>query len=316
MHLHPQHPVLHSTAQRRPRRLQYTARWLAAALALGAASAQATEGGGSIYPVGAENFGCCALPPPGLYGMAWGQAYTADELRDNDGDSVAPPDFEVSAYALVSRLVWITPVKLGSAALGLHAIVPAVDLDVQIAPGLSDHQTGIGDTTLGAVLGWAFSPRLHSLVALDLYAPTGDYDAEALANIGRNYWALQAVYGISLIQPKGFNADLKAMWTVNASNPDTDYRSGQELIGDYALGWGFGHGWTVGVSGYLYQQISDDEVNGERLDDNRGRALAIGPSLRYDSGKGWFVNAKYSAETSVRNRAEGQAFWVKAVFPL
>ena len=27
--------------------------------------AHATEGGGSVYPTGAEGYLCCALPPPG-----------------------------------------------------------------------------------------------------------------------------------------------------------------------------------------------------------------------------------------------------------
>jgi len=49
--------------------------------------------------------------------------------------------------------------------------------------------------------------------------------------------------------------------------------------------------------------------------DSKGRAFAIGPSIKYDSGKGWFVAAKYQMETAVRNRADGKAFWVKAVFP-
>jgi hypothetical protein len=48
---------------------------------------------------------------------------------------------------------------------------------------------------------------------------------------------------------------------------------------------------------------------------NKGRAFAIGPAVKYDSGKGWFVTGKYQKESSVRNRAEGQAFWMKAVFP-
>jgi len=45
------------------------------------------------------------------------------------------------------------------------------------------------------------------------------------------------------------------------------------------------------------------------------RALSIGPSIKYDSGKGWFVTAKYQMESEVRNRTQGAAFWAKAVVP-
>jgi hypothetical protein len=135
-------------------------------------------------------------------------------------------------------------------------------------------------------------------------------------NIGRNYWAIQPVFGISRIDPNGLNADAKVMWTYNFKNKDTDYRSGQELIVDYAVGWGLNNGWTLGLGGYAYQQLTNDKQNGATVPDNKGRAFAIGPSVRYDSGKGWFITAKYQAENSVRNRPEGTAFWLKFVHPL
>ena len=87
---------------------------------------------------------------------------------------------------------------------------------------------------------------------------------------------------------------------------------------DYSLGWGLGNGFVVGVGGHLYRQIADDKQAGASVgtDGNRARSLSIGPSFKYDSGKGWFVTAKWQKEGGVRNRAEGNALWVKAVFPL
>ena len=290
--------------------------WLPLATAL-SLPALATEGGGSSYPVGAENYACCALPPPGVYGMLYGQSYSADTMRDNDGDDVSPSnDFEVSASALVSRLIWVTEEQVAGGSLGFHTIIPLVDLSVDIAPGVKDTDSGLGDITVGAALGWHHSQVLHTVAVLDITLPTGSYDEDEIANIGRNHWAVQGVYGVSRLDPNGLNYGLKGMWTYNLKNSDTDYKDGQELIFDYAIGWGLGNGFTVGAGGYLYQQITDDKQNGDTVDDNRGRSLAIGPSVRYDSGKGWFVTAKYSQETQVRNRAEGDVFWIKAAFPL
>ena len=287
---------------------------VAAALLASTGLASATEGGGSIYPVGAENFTCCALPPPGLYGLVWGQSYSADKLNcTGGGQDVTPPTFKVNATAVVPRLIWVTPYKIGDASLALHAILPLVDLTVK-TPGGTTHKTGAGDLTFGPALGWHHSENLHSLFALDVFAPTGQYNAAA-PSIGRNYWAIQPVLGFSYINPTGLNADVKAMYTFNMVNKDTDYRSGQELIVDYAVGWGFGNGLTAGAGGYADQQVTDDKQNGANVANNKGKAFAIGPSFRYDSGKGWFATAKYQVDTSVRNRAEGQAFWLKAVFP-
>lgn len=288
---------------------------IAVATALVATAAIATEGGGSIYPVGTENYVCCALPPPGLYGMVFAQHYSADEVRGNDGQVVTPPSFKVRATAVAPRIVWVTPHQLAGASLGVHAIVPLVNLDVNVAPGVSQGKTGLGDIVFGPVLGWHHSDKLHTVLALDVYAPTGRFDRSDVANIGRNYWAVQPVVGLSYIDPKGWNADAKLMWTYNFENKDTHYKSGQELILDYALGYGLGQGWTVGVGGYLYQQLTDDKLGGATAAGHKGRSFAIGPSIKYDSGQGWFVTAKYQTETHVRNRADGAAFWVKAVFP-
>ena len=52
-------------------------------------------------------------------------------------------------------------------------------------------------------------------------------------------------------------------------------------------------GWTLGAGGYAYQQLNDDKLTGATVSNNKGRAFAIGPSIKYDSGKGWFVTAKY-----------------------
>lgn len=290
-------------------------RILAAAALLCTPMAYATEGGGSIYPVGTENYVCCALPPPGVYGMVFAQRYHASEVRGNDGQVVTPPTFGVTAYAVAPRLVWVTPTTLAGASLGFHAILPVVNLDVEVMPGLAQKKSGLGDMVFGPALGWHHSPQLHSVLALDIYAPTGKYDKGDLANIGRNHWALQPVAGVSWIDPAGLNADAKLMWTYNLKNKDTGYRSGREFIVDYDLGWGLGNGWVLGVGGYVYRQLNDDSQNGATVANNKGRALAIGPSVKYDSGKGWFVTAKYQTETSVRNRADGAAFWVKAVHP-
>jgi len=290
---------------------------LVAAVTGATSMVNATEGGGSIYPVGSENYTCCALPPPGVYGMVYAQRYSADKVRGNDGQVVTPNGFKVTAVAIAPRLTWISPTEIAGAAVkGVHAILPLVDLKVTVAPGTSQSKSGVGDMVFGPFLAWHHSNALHSVAGIDVFAPTGQYRPGDLANIGRNYWAVQPVLGASYIDPHGVNADAKAMWTYNFKNKDTDYRSGQELIVDYSLGWGFGSGWTAGVGGYVYQQTSDDKNHGATVPGNKGRALAIGPSVRYDSGKGWFLTAKYEAEQKVRNRADGAAFWLKAVFPL
>lgn len=277
-------------------------------------AANATEGGGSIYPMGAESFLTGALPPPGFYPLIYATRYSADELKNNNGDTI-PLNFKVTAKAVVPRFVWVTGAKLLGGQVTHALIVPLVDLDVNVA-GNGQGKSGIGDISVSVLaLGYHHSPNLHSLVAFDIMAPTARYNKTDMANIGRNYWAVQPLYTVSYIDPAGWNADFKAMLDFNFKNSDTDYKSGHEFHVDYSLGYGFASNWVAGVGGYVYKQITSDELHGVDVPNNRGRAFAIGPSIKYDNGKGMFVMLKWQKEMNVRNRPEGHAFWIKALYP-
>ena len=277
-------------------------------------AAQATEGGGSSYPMGADNYMTGAMPPPGFYAQIFAESYRADRLLDNRGKS-ALDDFHLSADVIAPRLIWVTEQKVLDGALAFHLNVPLVDLRVDVN-GQHQKKTGMGDIIFGPALGYHYSDKLHAIYALDIFAPTGRYGRGDLANIGRNYWAFEPVAAFSYVDPAGVNADIKIMYDFNLRNSATDYRSGQELHADYSLGWGLGNGWVIGVGGYVYRQTTDDRQDGDRVADNKGRAVAIGPSVKYASDSGWFVTAKWQKESQVRNRPEGEAYWVKVTIPL
>ena len=277
-------------------------------------AAQATEGGGSSYPMGADNYMTGAMPPPGFYAQMFAERYRADRLLYNRGKS-ALDDFHLSADVIAPRLIWVTEQKVLDGALAFHLNVPLVDLRVDVN-GQHQKKTGMGDIIFGPALGYHYSDKLHAIYALDIFAPTGRYGRGDLANIGRNYWAFEPVAAFSYVDPVGMNADIKIMYDFNLRNSATDYRSGQELHADYSLGWGLGNGWVIGVGGYIYRQTTDDRQDGDRVADNKGRAVAIGPSVKYASDSGWFVTAKWQKESQVRNRPEGEAYWVKVTIPL
>lgn len=275
--------------------------------------AQATEGGGGVYPNGNENYLAGALPPPGTYFLTYASHYEASTLRDNNGDKI-PLNFIVQADALALRVVHVTRQQILGGQLLFHAVAPLVDLRVKV--GTADGSTsGLADMVFGTGLGYHASDKLHYVWAVDVSAPTGSYDSNKVANLGRNYWNIEPVFALTYVQPNGFNADVKVMYDFNGVNNATNYRSGQELHADYSAGWALGNGWTVGVGGFVYQQMTDDQQNGVTVAGHKGRAYAIGPSIKYDSGKGWFFTAKFEQERGVINRAEGSTFRIKALLP-
>ncbi|MCY1444885.1 putative MetA-pathway of phenol degradation [compost metagenome] len=73
----------------------------------------------------------------------------------------------------------------------------------------------------------------------------------------------------------------------------------------------------VGVGGHAYKQISDDKQDDHLVGDgNRGSTFSIGPAVQYASKGGWFLSAKWQDESGVRNRPEGQTYWLKFTVPL
>lgn len=277
--------------------------------------AYATEGGTSVYPNGTENFMSGALPPPGVYGMIFGNHYEAKQVNDGNGNSLNIPGFKVQADVIAARLAWLPGIKLIGGDLVVHTIVPEVNLGVT-TPGGSQTKNGIGDIVAGVGLGFHHSANLHSVVAVDTFLPTGSYNKNDMANIGKNHFAFEPVYAVTYIDPNGLNGDIKLGYIFNSKNDATGYTSGNEFHFDYAAGWGLGNGWTLGVGGYYYQQTTDDTGIGAPADGNRGSAMSIGPNIKYDSGKGWFLTLKAENEINVKNRAQGNSLWLKAVFPL
>lgn len=286
---------------------------LASTLSLACGAAQATEGAGlGVYPDGLENFMSGALPPPGMYGIVYTGSMRYDSVRDAAGRRLDIPDFRVRVNMVAPRLIWVTKQTLLGGQLAWHMVAPLLDVDVR-AGGMRHDSRGLGDITVGPALGYHVTPALHYLVALEVIAPTGRYAREDPSSLGKNVWALQPVLALSYVKPHGWNLDLKAMADFNRKNGDTDTRSGRAVHADYAIGWGFGNGWVVGVGGHGYRQVSDDTGPAAA---GRARAFAIGPALKYDSGKGWLMTAKYQSESGVRNRPQGEQFHVKLVLPL
>jgi len=287
---------------------------MVAFVAINSGTAFATEGGGSIYPNGGENYLVSDMPPPGVHVLEYLSGYNANRLNDNNGNQV-PINFNLNVTAAATRLIWVTDQTVFGGQLAFHAIAPLVNVGVSVN-GAGQTKSGLGDMTFGPGLGYHISENLHYIVAVDINAPTGGYNKNDMINLGRNYWNAEPLTAVTYTQPNGINADLKVMYDFNGRNNATDYRSGQELHADYALGWGFSQHLVAGIGGYIYQQMTNDTSGGTTVQNNLGRTMAIGPSLKYDNGKGWFVTLKYEKEFDVVNRPEGSGWWVKMKIPM
>lgn len=304
---------------------------LGALMGVCAAPALATETGGGAYPNGAEGYTGAALPPPGLYTLAYLEHYEADRFNDGDGDSGLLPDFDARADAAIARFVYVTDKTILGASWGMQAIVPVVNLKVGAA-GMSDETTGFGDIIIDPLLlGWHFKNGLHVTAGVDISIPVGRYNPAKLSNIGRNYWTIEPVLGVAYYSKSGFSADVKLMYDINMRNKDAvitpfnptgaDYRSGNEFHADFAVGQQIGK-WKLGAAGYYYKQTTKDKVSdatAQSVVDGfggfKGEAFAAGPSIGYTAGKVQLI-ATWQHEFHAEYRPQGEKFWLKAIIPM
>lgn len=281
------------------------------ALLFSGQTVMATQGGGGAYPNGAEDFMAGALPPPGTYLLNYMQYYSSDRLNDNNGKQIAN-GFKLNAFADVVRVVHVTKQQVLGASWGMHLFVPLVYLDVTVPGKGNDHRTGLGDIIVNPmILGW-HGKNWHVATGLDFYLPTGTYDKDRLANPGRNYWTFEPVLAGTWQSDSGFELSAKLMYDFNTKNDALNYQSGQEFHLDYAVGQKLGD-FNLGVAGYFYRQITDDEQDGKKVafnDGNKGQVFGVGPAVKYNFRNMSFT-LKYLFETAVENRPEGNNLWFK-----
>jgi len=184
-----------------------------------------------------------------------------------------------------------------------------------------DSASGIGDMSfIPVMLAWKSGFWQYNAL-LNIYAPTGSYETDRLANPGLNYWTFDPIAGVSYNDEKsGFNAALNIGLALNTTNDDTDYRSGTLLHFDgsvqqlFPAGAGF---LGVGAEAFYWQQVTGDSGSGAKLGSFKGRTAGIGPVLTYllPLGKQSLVaELRWLPETSTKNRLDGDYVWLKFVY--
>ena len=293
--------------------------WMSGLLSLLIAS-QCWAGGGQHYPNGVEDFMVGALPPPGTYLVNYMLYVKKDSLKDNSGNS-APVGFDAKVLAEVPRLIYVSPVKVLGANWAMHAFLPLYSADVTVTAGgskvVDDTKKGMGDIIFSPlVFGWHFGPELHLVTALDIWAPTGNYnkDNNASSSLSKNIWTFEPVVAVSYLK-EGFDVSAKLMYDFNTENSDTKTTPGQEFHMDWALGYSLQNGFTGGLVGYNYWQVTEDEVNGNKVSGDKSQVGGIGVGLKYWPKQGPFsATLKQYWEYNAKNMPTGPQTQFKIIY--
>ncbi len=285
--------------------------------------ALATEGGGTSKLLGVETVLAGVMPPPGQLRMLVSASdYRATRTHDAAGNPrPGLSDFALKFSGLAVRVQYVWPdAKLLGADIETrlgYALYVDGDLSFDVAtPRGRVHRAGSAQGGSDAIvapitLGW-HSDSYHQIVGFEFFVPTGSFDAAQLVNKGRGYSSAAPAYRFTWYPIKPLEVSGNLVYLVNRENSDSKIKSGRELSFDYGVGYTFAPGWQGGASGYLYRQVSDDQLNGAIAGDgNRGRVFATGPYIRYFSDQGFGVTLKWQVESGAQNKTQGNRLFLQ-----
>ncbi|MFY3649270.1 SphA family protein [Achromobacter xylosoxidans] len=151
--------------------------------------------------------------------------------------------------------------------------------------GESDTASNLFDLYFSPIIaGYHFSETSHMALSLNVWAPTGKYDANALANPSLNNWTFIPQVAYTHIFPQSrLQLDTVASVQFYTRNNDTDYRNAPIFGIDVMGRKTFSNGLAVGLVLGTQQQLgSDSGPTANRLNGFKGRDWALGPVITYD----------------------------------
>lgn len=278
--------------------------------------ATASEHDGSVYPMGAETV------LPGLTAAA-GQTmfsvftafYQVNSLMNSEGHNEVP-GFHLDLEAVAFKLDHNWGVRLLGGSLVSEVALP-LESESVTTPAGTVSKTGFSNAEIRAASLAYQKGAWHWWYGLDVVPPAFQYRKNDALNIGQHNWAIAPLGAFSWLPNRGqTEVSSRFMYIVNYTDPDTNYRSGNEFIWEFDAMRNITRMIAVGVNGYCYKQTTNDLQNTAiAADGNRGRDVAIGPELRVRVGHEILI-AKYQRDTLVENRPSGNMFWFQVGVPL
>lgn len=250
---------------------------------------------------------------PGWFLEEFPGGYTAGELKDSKGKTV-PGSNRVTTYSTTSHAAFASRKRFLWGWLAGEALLPLVDVDVQLASGTHSRVRGVGDLTFGWGLQWA--PKkigkgvfVHRAM-IDVGVPTGKYSDSRPVNLGNHFVVVDPYYAFTYERKKvELSARLHYLWNSTNNDPFTGFaiknmQPGRAFHVNYATSYELRKNVRLGFNGYWLQQVTDDRINNVDVPYSRERTVGLGPGLQLGGRDIWFRLNSY-IETDVRNRPNG-----------
>jgi len=309
-----------------PIRTRFTLQLTLSLACANALPALATESGVDNIGTGTDGFYVLPLEVDSLpdHMVAFNLYYNHYKARKFNISSLGGevPGVEIESTAVIPRIDYLSPLRVAGGRLGIYVAQPWLKQEVA-AFGLSDTRESMGDTTISPIILWDMGKHLTLAAAVEITVPTGEYDADRLANTSNNFYTYKPLFSFTWLPTDNTELSMKTTYSFNRENKDTDYRSGQIFHFDYSASYRLNDNVTVGLNGYYLKQTTDDKQYGRTVqfagqdveDGVRGEVFAIGPALHVTFFKYASAEIRWAKEFDVENRPEGEMLWAKISIP-
>lgn len=289
----------------------------------------AGEGGGSHYVPGTQNeFLLGVFGPAGFYlrNDTWYYDYDVGAHVRN-GSAVGSA--KQTVLLNTTKLSYLTDAEILGARYGASVALTYV-LDADISGSVTSGPfgfdkgtsiSGFSDAYIAPLLlNWAEGNQ-HFTFKLAAYAPTGTFDDSKALNTSRNYWTGEIGGAYTYFDPQsGFEVSANFGYLHNWENPETDYRSGDEVHLDWTVAHHASPSFTYGLSGYFYSQIEADEGNvAGPLDgsDINAWSYGLGPVVQWNvpvGDKTMGIVAKALFDLDAQDRLTGDMYMLSLTY--
>lgn len=227
---------------------------------------------------GPEGIKVANLPLPGTYYKMYNILYSADELKDANGNTLAL-DFDITSFVNVHRVLWVSNIIFLGADVAGNVLLPLVYTDLKIADDKYS-KFAVGDIAAEAALAWHGS-FYDAAAAFAIFAPIGEYNIDNPASPGKDMWSYMFTLGATYYfdTEKTWAFSIVPRYEMHGEKSEMNVTPGDDFHFEWGLSKAF-NPWEIGVTGYCQWQVTDDSGSGVTWDkDVHDRVYGIGPEV-------------------------------------
>lgn len=300
-------------------------------IALEPVDMHAAEGGGSHYLQGTYgDFGMALSTPAGFY-VRNDVIYTGGKVGAVSRGNFILDEVKQDVWVNALKLLYVHDEELLGGHWGVVLGLPYVmdvtisaDVLLPLSYAFDGSGSGLSDPYVYGFINWKVDEFSYFTTGLTLFSDFGSYNADKIINMGRNYISVDPVVSYTYLNiENGREFSVTGGIMFNTKNKETEYKTGAELHIDFIFAQHFPNGMALGLNGYYYDQISDDE--GDVIaniplatEGFKSSGYGVGPaflwSIKREDANPITVIAKWVHDLDNTNRLDADVVIVSAAF--